>query len=178
MKHTLPTVVLAAALGTLTLPALADGVFPPITNDNVTRECAECHVLYRPEMLPAASWKAIMGDLASHFGEDASLEEPLRTEIEVYHLSHAADVSQHRRAQKFMEGVNLANPPKTVTTTPRFIRKHDELDPAVFTSKEVGSKARCDACHINAKNGDFDDDNVRIPGYVNLPFGITFKPFW
>ena len=48
----------------------------------------------------------------------------------------------------------------------------------MFTSKAVGSKARCDACHMGAKDGDFGDDNVKIPGYVNLPFGINFKPFW
>ena len=183
MKHTLRTAFLSAALTAAALPmlsqsALAGGVFPPVTNANVVRECSDCHVMYRPEMLPAATWRVIMGDLANHFGEDASLDEALRAEIEAYHTANASDVSEHRRAQKFFAGIDLANPPKTVTTTPRFVRKHDELDPAVFTSKAVGSKARCDACHIDAKNGDFGDDNVRIPGYVNLPFGINFKPFW
>lgn len=170
--------VSSAAFTALSAPAHAGGVFPPVTNANVERECSDCHVLYRPEMLPAASWKAIMGDLGNHFGEDASLDEPLRTEIEAYHMAHASDVSQHRRAKKFLAGVDPTNPPKTVTQTPRFVRKHDELDPAVFTSKAVGSKARCDACHVDAKIGDFGDDNVKIPGYVNLPFGINIKPFW
>jgi len=183
MKHILRTALFSAALSALALPmvsqnALAEGAFPPVTNADVLRECSDCHVLYRPEMLPAASWRAIMGDLSNHFGEDASLDDALRAEIETYLTANASDVSTHRRAQKFLKGVDLTNPPKTVTTTPRFVRKHDELDPAVFTSKGVGSKARCDACHMGAKDGVFDEDNVKIPGYVNLPFGINFKPFW
>jgi len=178
MKKTLGAIALTVTLGTFALPAAAGGPFPAITNDAVSRECSDCHVLYRPEMLPASTWKEIMGDLPNHFGEDASLTEPLRTEIEAYHLANAANVSSHRRAMKFMEGVDLKNPPKTVTTTPRFIRKHEDLDPALFTSKEIGSKARCDKCHFDAAKGDFGDDNVIVPGYVNLPFGIHFKPFW
>ena len=182
MKPTLRTARITAAMSAVAFLALSNtalaGEFPPVTNENVVRECSDCHLLYRPEMLPAASWKMIMGNLTNHFGEDATLPEPLRTEIEAYHMANASDVSRHRRAQKFLEGVDLTNPPKKITDTPRFIRKHDELDPAVFASKGVGSKARCDACHLGAKDGVFDEDNVKIPGYVNLPFGINFKPFW
>ena len=174
----LATLCTAFALLAAAPVAKADGAFPPITNLDVVRECSDCHLLYRPEMLPAASWKAIMGNLGAHFGEDATLAEPLRSAIEAYHLSHAADVSPDRKAQKFLSGVDLKNPPKRVTETPRFTHKHDELDPAVFTTKAIGSKAHCDACHTDAKDGVFDEDTVRIPGYINLPFGINIKPLW
>jgi len=182
MKPTLSATRFTATMGTVAFLALSTnveaGVFPPVTNENVVRECSDCHLLYRPEMLPAASWKAIMGNLANHFGEDATLPEPLRSEVEAYHMANASDVSQNRRAKKFLKGVDLTNPPTKITQTPRFVHKHDELDPALFTSKGVGSKARCNACHTGAKDGVFDEDNVKIPGYINLPFGINFKPFW
>lgn len=173
----------AALFSALTLiaaapSAQAKGFFPPVTNPDVVRECSDCHMLYRPEMLPVASWKTIMGQLDSHFGEVATLKEPLRTDIESYLVGHASDVSDHRQAKIFFRSVDLNNPPKRVTETPRFIRKHRELDPAVFTSKEVGSKAHCNACHREAKNGIFDEDTVKIPGYINLPFGINIKPLW
>ncbi|OEJ69200.1 hypothetical protein [Magnetovibrio blakemorei] len=174
----LTILVTALALIAATPGAQADGAFPPITNPDVVRECSDCHLLYRPEMLPAASWKAIMGNLGAHFGEDATLAEPLRTDIEAYHVSHASDVSGARQAQKFLKGVDLKNPPIRISATPRFTRKHDELDPAVFTTKDVGSKAHCNACHREAKDGLFDEDTVKIPGYINLPFGINIKPLW
>jgi hypothetical protein len=33
-------------------PALADGAFPKVTNETMLYECADCHIVYQPQMLP------------------------------------------------------------------------------------------------------------------------------
>ncbi len=169
--------LLAAAVSLAALPAAADGPFPPITSETVNKECAECHVLFRPQMLPKKSWEVIMDGLSDHFGEDASLDGEILKEVRDYHVAHASDVENHRRARKFLAGVDLNNPPLKVTDTPRFIIKHKGIPDAAYAHKAVKSKARCDACHLGTKDGDFGDDNVQVPGYAII-FGLYIKKFW
>jgi mono/diheme cytochrome c family protein len=38
------------------------------------QECASCHTPYPPGMMPAGSWKRLMGGLSKHYGTDASLD--------------------------------------------------------------------------------------------------------
>ena len=55
--------------------------------------------------------------------------------------------------------------PPRITQTRYFLRKHDEV-PArlVRDNPKIGSFSNCQACHGGAAQGDFDEDNVRIPG--------------
>ena len=53
------------------------------------QECVACHVAYPPGMLPAGSWKRIMGSLDKHFGTDASLDEASVREISGWLQTHA-----------------------------------------------------------------------------------------
>ena len=168
---------LCGLLTVLASPAMAGGPFPPITSEAVKTECAECHLLYRPQMLPAKTWAAMMSSLADHFGEDASLMPDTLKEVTDYHMQHASDVDPHRRAQKFLAGVDLKNPPMKITDTPRFLKKHDDVSESTFAMKEVGSKSRCQNCHTKATQGNFDEDFVVVPGYINL-FGLMIKKFW
>lgn len=66
-KWIILTVLLGGAL-----PAWADERLPPIANDAVKKECGACHMAFQPQFLPQRSWRLMMGDLANHFGEDAS----------------------------------------------------------------------------------------------------------
>ena len=52
------------------------------TDPTVLKECSECHDAYSPRLLPSSSWRKIMGDLGNHFGEDASLDNATRAQIE------------------------------------------------------------------------------------------------
>lgn len=61
-----------------------------VINDQVTvTECSDCHQPYGAAALPQQVWKRVMGNLANHFGEDASLDKKTRTHIENYLVSHA-----------------------------------------------------------------------------------------
>ena len=63
-------------------PALADGPrVPPVDHQATIKECAACHMAFPPQMLPARSWEALMGDLANHFGENAQLDAAAAADI-------------------------------------------------------------------------------------------------
>ncbi|MDP1920915.1 MAG: CxxxxCH/CxxCH domain-containing protein, partial [Myxococcales bacterium] len=34
-------------------------------------ECGSCHLAFPPNLLPAPSWKSVMGGLTDHFGQNA-----------------------------------------------------------------------------------------------------------
>jgi len=38
------------------------------------------------------------------------------------------------------------------------VHEHDEVPKADWTRKDVGSKANCGACHLDAQQGYFEDD--------------------
>ena len=124
------------------LPAAVDGAWK--------RECGSCHVAYPPGLLPANGWRALMRGLDRHFGTDASVDAPTAAAITAFLETHA--------------GRDVAGPPiLRITETPRFLRKHDEIAPAVFRSPKVGTAANCAACHRDAANGRFGEHDVRIP---------------
>ncbi|MGQ7793561.1 diheme cytochrome c [Faunimonas sp. B44] len=121
---------------------------PPVGHAATAKECGECHMVYQPGLLPAASWAAIMDGLPDHFGEDASLPPALAAEIRAY-LVGAAGAGGRRRA----DGTILR-----ITEQPWWIREHDEVRASEWKRAEVISKANCVACHKDAERGLYDDD--------------------
>ncbi len=117
------------------------------------QECAACHVAYPAGMLPARSWQRLMGNLTSHFGTDASLDEASVREIDSW-LS--ANAGTFRR-------VSAEPPQDRITTSAWFVRQHHEVQASVWKRASIGSASNCAACHGGAAKGDFNEDHVRIP---------------
>ena len=118
------------------------------------QECAACHLAYPPGLLPAASWQRLMGGLDRHFGTDASLDAESAALVTRWLVAHAGT---GRR-------VSATPPPEDrITRSAWFIRKHDEVAPAVWKRASIKSAANCLACHPGAERGDFEEDRVRIP---------------
>jgi mono/diheme cytochrome c family protein len=117
------------------------------------QECAACHVAYPPAMLPAASWRRLLGGLPHHFGVDASLDAASVDELAAWLGAHAGTGRRSRQAP----------PEDRITRSPWFIHEHDEVPPAVWKRPAVKSPANCAACHTQADRGDFDEHAVRIP---------------
>lgn len=136
----------------------ADRPFPPITSEAVNTICSTCHMPYQPQMLSRKSWQTLIDGLGHHFGQGASLTDPVRQEVLSYLLAHAADVDRSKNARKFLRGVDPNNPPLRITETPQFIHEHHELSADVWNHPRVGSKANCVACHPGASHGNYDDD--------------------
>jgi hypothetical protein len=134
MKKSTPAFLLALAA----LPAAADDVrLPP--DPLYAAECGSCHVPYPPQLLPADSWRALMGRLDRHFGSDASLDAKLQADIGRYLAAHAG-----RRAAP-------AGAEPRITATRWFRKEHRNEIPA------RNNPADCGACHPGAGKGIYED---------------------
>jgi hypothetical protein len=141
----------------------ASRALPPVVNTKWKEECSSCHMLYHPGLLPDRSWRAIMAGLDKHFGENASVDDPVRDEITAFLLANSADRGTSRRGAKIARSIPAGAAPLRITETAYFQRKHDELSPDVFKRPKVGSASNCVACHPGAENGAFSEDTARIP---------------
>jgi hypothetical protein len=141
-------------LALLAMPvSAAKMVMPADAPKTYESECASCHMAFPPGLLGKQNWQNIMSDLDKHFGTDASLDAKTESEITRWLLKNATT------KQKYAA---LA-PENRITKTPWFIRKHDEVRSDVWKRDGIKSPANCSACHVNAANGNFDEDNIRIP---------------
>jgi hypothetical protein len=160
--------VVALLFAAFVLPARADDderprrpaavVAPPADIALWREECGACHVAYPARMLPARDWGQIMRTLDRHFGTDASLDAAATARIEAY-LTRAGST----RASDATSRPNAGAPtePPRITTQRWFLREHDEIPASTWKDKRVGSAARCDACHVNAAQGRFDEHDIR-----------------
>ncbi len=137
-------------------PVLAEGMQVPITDDMTQTECSACHTAYAPVFLPARSWTAIMGDLANHFGEDASLPADKQATILAYLVANAAD--SDAGSKRMLRGIKTDATPLRITELPWWKRAHDELNAKRFTSDKVKSASNCIACHTTADKGFYAED--------------------
>ena len=131
-----------------------EGGLMTATNATFQAECSACHMAYPPGLLPASSWKEMMGTLDKHFDTDASLDESTVAEILPFLEQNAAS---ERKAES---GVK---PVLRITETRWFKHEHDEISPATWKRDSIKSASNCMACHTSADKGNFDEDNVRIP---------------
>lgn len=163
-------IIAGAALMSSTL-AHADGFWrrgpdvAPANNPQYQSECGACHMAYQPGLLPARSWQRLMGDLANHFGDDASLSDQTRKALTDYLTLNAADRSDYRRSQKIMQTLDATDAPLRITETPYIRHKHGEIPARYITGNpKVGSLSNCAACHSTAAKGDYNEHGVHIPG--------------
>lgn len=124
-----------------------------VTNAKWKEECGSCHIAYPPKLLPAESWKALMGGLDKHFGTDASLDAATHAEISAFLLDNAG--KRKRDA--------TAKPALRISETAWFKREHDEVSASTWKSPTVKSAANCSGCHTQAESGDFSEANIRVP---------------
>lgn len=119
-------------------------------------ECGSCHMAYPPGMLPPAAWKKHMDTLRQHYGSNATLDAADEKAIRDFLQLASSENRQPVPASKPGE-------PPRITDTRWFQHQHDEIAPAIWKRKSVGSAANCMACHHGAAQGNFDEDSVHIP---------------
>jgi hypothetical protein len=154
------SLILGVALGCTAALADADKyggenrgkpLLPRQSNSLWKQECGSCHLAFAPGLLPAESWRRMMGGLDKHFGTDATLTAQENREITAFLVNNA---SNRWRAP---------SAPLRITETAWFQRKHDELAAAVWKRAAIKSPANCVACHPGADRSDFEEGRVRIP---------------
>lgn len=117
------------------------------------QECAACHLAYPPQLLPAASWQALMTNLPRHFGSDASLEPQMVTQLSIWLNANAAE---SRR-------IPNRPPEDRITRFNWFVREHHEVPTRIWQLATVKNGANCAACHTRAAQGDFNERFVHLP---------------
>ncbi len=152
----LPTLVLAAAVLFPVHHVSAEegeGAYVgKITNEATARECSACHMAYQPAFLSQRSWKAIMENLAEHFGEDASLDNSVRQEIEGYLVANAGDAAQPEKP-------GTKPPILRITELSWFNRVHGRRARAYAAGHpNIGTISNCTGCHSGAANGFFEGE--------------------
>lgn len=127
------------------------GTVPQANSPLWKQECGSCHVAFPPTMLPATSWRTMMGDLKNHFGSDASLPATETNAITEFLVTNAGNVTVDRKE------------PLRITRTPWFLHEHREVPARVWQRPAVKSHANCQACHRQAEQGDYSERRIRIP---------------
>lgn len=135
-------------------PAAAGGASPKAAFE---KECGACHMPFQPQFLPMRSWTALMNDLGSHFGDDATLDDKTRQEILTYLQANAGDAPG--MPTRYLRGLPASQTPLRITQTPFWVRAHQrEVAPSAFLDPKVKSKANCTACHAGAQRGLYEDE--------------------
>jgi cytochrome b len=125
-------------------------------------ECASCHTLYPPSLLPEKSWRLMMADLQNHFGDDASLEAADNASILEYLAANAAERSTSEASVKILQ--SMPNQDMiAITQTPFWKRTHRGIAPSVFEQRKVKSRANCKACHGDVERGLIEDTAIAVP---------------
>ena len=117
-------------------------------------ECGSCHDAYPARLLGPSDWGRVLAHLDGHYGVDASIDDTTLRAV-----AQALGVTTPRPTAHAAPASALPR----ITTKAWFVDEHDEVRAATFRAPKVRSPANCSACHVDAAQGEFDDDSVRIP---------------
>lgn len=128
-------------------PALAGGHdrLGAVKDPLVQKECGQCHMVFQPGLLPAASWEKMMANLSNHFGDDASLSPEKTAAIRSYLVANAGRVRH-------------GDVPARITEARWFVHEHNFAD-KVWKRPEVMTKSNCAACHRGAEQGLYEEED-------------------
>jgi hypothetical protein len=128
----------------------------PNTDATYVKECGSCHFAYQPGWLPERSWRALMGSLSSHFGENATISASGHQAVLNYLVSGAADRVGNARSREIVTAVKAGESPTSITKVLYVGGIHGGfLDPAFEGKPKVKTLTHCPACHLQAERGWF-----------------------
>lgn len=131
------------------------------TDATYVKECGTCHMPFSPQLLPAASWRKVMGSLDSHFGESADLDAATRDRIAAYLDGNSADHASSDESRAIMGSIGPDEVPGRITQVPYIAGLHAAvLDPMWSPKPRPKTLTECAVCHTQAGTG-----NYRIHDY-------------
>ncbi|WP_428023235.1 cytochrome C [Arcobacter sp.] len=101
-----------------------------------------------------------MGDLANHFGDDASLEPEDEKTILDFLVQYSAEKSTKEASYKILKSQENKDI-IAITQTTFWKNEHKSIPKEVFFKKDVKSKANCKACHSDIEKGLIEDDKIK-----------------
>jgi hypothetical protein len=154
----------AASIAVALVAAPLQGAFARVmvpTDGAYVKECGACHMPFSPQLLPAASWRKVMGGLDNHFGESAGLDAPTRDKITAYLVGNSADHASSEESRSIMGSIGPSEVPPRITQVPWIAGLHAAvLDPMWSPNPHPKTLAECAVCHTQATTG-----NYRIKDY-------------
>ena len=131
-----------------------------VQNPLFEKECAACHILYPPNLMPKKSWELMMGDLENHFGDDASIDEESNKNILAFLVKNSAETSTMQASWNFLNSIGDKDI-IALTKTTFWEKKHKDIPKELFENKEIKSKANCKACHSDIEKGLIENENIK-----------------
>ncbi|MDO9226664.1 MAG: cytochrome C [Pseudomonadota bacterium] len=157
-----------AGLWLANAPSHDEAVFPMPRGKTLVNECGRCHAAYAPGLLPARSWRKMMDALDDHFGEDASVLEPVSLALLKDLEDMAADGAfADMRMRRIAGAVPVDEAPQRVTETAYFKAMHASVPKHYWKNPVVGSPGNCGACHPGANEGRFSELELGMPGSLS-----------
>ncbi|WP_428026465.1 cytochrome C [Arcobacter sp.] len=101
-----------------------------------------------------------MGDLANHFGDDASLEPEDEKTILDFLVQYSAEKSTKEASYKILKSQENKDI-IAITQSTFWKNEHKNIPKEVFLKKDVKSKANCKACHSDIEKGLIEDDKIK-----------------
>lgn len=126
------------------------------------QECASCHFLYLPGLLPERSWEKVMNSTDKHFGENLALDATAVTEIKAFLQANSSEKTNTEWGRKITQSAGSSTPER-ITEIVWIKKEHRKIRPEIFKRASIGSFSNCGACHQGGAKGDFEEDSVRIP---------------
>lgn len=123
-------------------------------------ECGGCHMPYHPSLLPARSWQLLLERQAQHFGTDLGLAASTVAELSRYARQNAAERHATEAAYKIERSVAAVAVPQRISETPYWQHKHSGVASADWNLPWINSRSNCEACHLDAQTGTFEDAGV------------------
>lgn len=140
--------------------------FEPVANATYRFECGACHFAYPPGLLPARSWRRVMNNLETHFGESAELPQKTKESLLTYLVNHSADKTMIKKSKKIMRSMRSSYTPERITKVPYIRNRHFEIPlPMYRDNPDIRSLGNCDACHTRAEEGSFASQEIDVPGF-------------
>jgi len=137
---------------------------PDLPDNELWRsECGDCHFAFHPTLLPKRSWQKIFAEQHEHFGDDLDLDDDTLNELLEFHLKYSAESGLTEPARKILFYTPENETPIRVSETHYVEDKHAEIDPSYWKHEKVLSKSNCAACHLDAKEGTYEDSDMRLP---------------
>jgi len=120
------------------------------------KECGSCHTAFSPQLLPAASWRKIMGRLDDHFGDSAKLDAATGQAITRYLVENAADHATGDESRTIMHSLGPGEVPARITDVPFIAGLHAAvMDPRWSGQPRPKRLTECEVCHVRAARGDY-----------------------
>lgn len=155
MKIVVRSIAAGALVAGLAVAGLAPAYVLAPAEPAYVKECGACHMAFSPELLPAASWRKVMGRLDSHFGDSAKSDPATETRITEYLVAHSADRASSDESRAIVASVH-GEAPMRITEVPYIAELHKAvLDPMWNGRPRPDRLTECGVCHRKAEKGDY-----------------------